>query len=191
MNNFSKGKFRLRITLFSKEKFNALKTSPKPVDLLIHLIPLDESEDKNLGICIYPEIVSTPISKVKTLNYLNRFIIKRFAVERGFDDALVLGPENRILEASFSNIFWVEKSTVFLPHSSLPYFRGTTLERTLINLSNSGYKICEGFFEVKDIPSCAYVYLCNSLKNVSCVNQVENRIFKTRNIEYLLRDAVP
>jgi len=190
INNLKKGKARLRITLFSKEtaKFDTCKSKKgssflKPVDILIHLIPIEPEEQKDLELCIYPEVVSTSLSKVKTLNYLNRFIIRKHAIERGFDDALVLGPENMVLETSFSNILWIDKTTVFLPDSSLPYFRGTTLDLVLKELSISGYTICEGFFELKDISENAFVYLCSSLKKITCVCRIEKRIFQTRKYE--------
>lgn len=193
INNLKRGKARLRITLFSNEtaKFDSCKLKNgcfppsflKPVDILIHLIPIESEEHKDLELCIYPEVVSTSLSKVKTLNYLNRFIIKKHAIERGFDDALVLGPENMVLETSFSNILWIDKTTVFLPDSSLPYFRGTTLDLVLKELSISGYRICEGFFELKDIPESAYVYLCSSLKKFICVRRIEERIFQTKRYE--------
>lgn len=187
LNNAMRGTFRLRITLFSKEKaelFFRSKNGSSPVnklktcDFLINLAPYSSIEKKSYRLCIYPDIVSTPISRIKSLNYLERFVFQKYALEHGFDDALILGPKNKILETSFANIFWIEGQKLFLPHASLPYFRGTTLGLVLTRLSPF-YKICEGFFELQDISDNANVYLCSSLKKIASVSQIESRVFET------------
>lgn len=192
INGANKGRFRLRITLFSKEKaelnFCEAKNSSKglkelkPCDLLINLYPLSTIQDKPTRLCIYPEVVSTCLSTVKSLNYLSRFIIKRYAMDRGFDDSLILGPKNKILETSFANIFWIEGRSLFIPDKNLPYFRGTTLDLVIKKLSFSGYKICEGFFELKELSDKASIFLCSSLQKIVSVSQIDNRAFDTTDL---------
>ena len=44
---------------------------------------------------------------VKSLSYASNMLAKRLAAERGFDDALLVTPHGRVLEAPTSSLFWV------------------------------------------------------------------------------------
>ena len=44
---------------------------------------------------------------VKSLSYAGNMLATRLAQERGFDEALLVTPHGRVLEAPTSSIFWV------------------------------------------------------------------------------------
>ncbi len=52
---------------------------------------------------------------VKSLSYAANMLASRLAMERGFDEALLVTPHGRVLEAPTSSIFWIEGEQVFTP----------------------------------------------------------------------------
>jgi branched-chain amino acid aminotransferase len=52
---------------------------------------------------------------VKSLSYGANMLASRLARERGFDEALLVTPHGRVLEAPTSSIFWVVGGSVFTP----------------------------------------------------------------------------
>ena len=45
---------------------------------------------------------------VKSLSYAANMLCSRMARERGFDEALLVTPHGRVLEAPTSSLFWVD-----------------------------------------------------------------------------------
>lgn len=182
-NNFEKGSYRLRITLFSKEKYSNNFSDLSSSDLLIAIYPLSKENNKSLKLCLYKEGICQPFYNIKTLNYLDRFFLKKWALEKGFDDSLVLGLKSEILEASFSNIFWIEEKRFFLPSRSLPYFKGIILDFLIKYFFSLGYEIVEGHYKISHIPKRANVYLCNSVKKIMNVSQIGNQRFDVKELD--------
>ena len=48
---------------------------------------------------------------VKSLSYAANMLASRLAREEGFDEALLVTPHGRVLEAPTSSVFWVEDET--------------------------------------------------------------------------------
>ena len=66
-----------------------------------------------LGAVTYqPSIV---LDGVKSLSYAANMMAGRLAVDRGFDEALLVTPEGAVLEAPTATLFWVEGTKVFTP----------------------------------------------------------------------------
>src|SRR5947209_17182555 len=52
---------------------------------------------------------------VKSLSYAGNMLASRLARERGADEALLVTPHGRVLEAPTSSIFWVKEEDIFTP----------------------------------------------------------------------------
>lgn len=52
---------------------------------------------------------------VKSLSYAANMLASRLARERGFDEALLVTPDGRVLEAPTSSFFWIKDGRVFTP----------------------------------------------------------------------------
>jgi branched-chain amino acid aminotransferase len=52
---------------------------------------------------------------VKSLSYAANMLASRLARERGYDEALLVTPHGRVLEAPTSSIFWVKDGEVLTP----------------------------------------------------------------------------
>jgi len=69
---------------------------------------------------------------VKSLSYAANMLASRLARERGFDEALLVTPHGRVLEAPTSSIFWVSDGELFTPplseHILASITRGLVIE---------------------------------------------------------------
>src|SRR5437588_9475634 len=80
--------------------------------LLTEPLP-DMPELVRLGSVTYsPTIV---LDGVKSLSYGANRLASRLARERGFDEAVLVTPEGRVLEAPTSSLFWVKDGEVLTP----------------------------------------------------------------------------
>lgn len=52
---------------------------------------------------------------VKSLSYAANMLARRLALEAGFDEALLVTPHGRVLEATTSSVFWVRDGGLFTP----------------------------------------------------------------------------
>jgi branched-chain amino acid aminotransferase len=71
---------------------------------------------------------------VKSLSYAANMLAGRLARERGFDEALLVTPDGRVLEAPTSSIFWVKQGELLTPplsdHILASITRGLVVEVT-------------------------------------------------------------
>ena len=58
---------------------------------------------------------TSPLARIKSLNYLDNCLARAQAAEEGFDEALVLNTRGRIVEATAANLFLVRAGRVVTP----------------------------------------------------------------------------
>ena len=69
---------------------------------------------------------------VKSLSYAGNMLASRLARERGFDEALLMTPHGRVLEAPTSSIFWVDRQgTICTPPLSEHILASITRDRVM------------------------------------------------------------
>jgi len=76
--------------------------------------PLPETSSRiRLGSITYAP--TRILDAVKSLSYAGNMLATRLAREQGFDEALLVTPHGRVLEAPTSSIFWVRDGTLLTP----------------------------------------------------------------------------
>lgn len=80
--------------------------------LLTEPLP-DSPEQVRLGSVTYSP--TRVLDGVKSLSYAANMLATRLAREHGYDEALLVTPHGRVLEAPTSSIFWVSDGEVFTP----------------------------------------------------------------------------
>lgn len=124
-------------------------------------------------VTIYPVPIATPLARLKSLSYLERLFIAQYAMERGAEDALVCSPEGFLLEASFSNIYWVVGKELFTPSEELPLLFGVALKEIIETFEESGGRVYKGRFRLEEIPADSDIFLCNSLRGALPVERID------------------
>ncbi len=109
----------------------------------------------------------------KTMNYIPNIMVKREALSRGFDDALLLNEKDEITECSASNIFIIKDNNFFTPSQTCGLLKGTTMEILIEKIS-----IKEKPLFISDIYDASYVFITNTLMGVCPVIQFEDKIFR-------------
>jgi branched-chain amino acid aminotransferase len=109
-----------------RAELEALLSEAGPVEALLRLVvtrgghrlaliePLPQHpESIRVGYVTYapPRI----LSGIKSLSYAANMLAIRLANERGFDDALLVTPHGRVLEAPTSSLFWVRGDDLLTP----------------------------------------------------------------------------
>jgi branched-chain amino acid aminotransferase len=109
----------LRIVL-TRGGHRLLLTEPRPPVL----------DRVRLGIVEYAP--SRVLDGVKSLSYGANMLCSRLARERGFDEALLVTPHGRVLEAPTSSLFWVDSAgTILTPPLSEHILASITRDRVM------------------------------------------------------------
>lgn len=100
----------------------------------------------------------SPLSRLKTLNYLDTILARQEAERRGADDALLLNTAGRLAESTVANLFVVSGGDLLTPpveDGALPGIR-----RSLILEGQGGRERSLG---LDDLLAADEAFLCNSL----------------------------
>lgn len=84
-----------------------------------------------LGFSSFRVNSKSPLTGVKSCNYLDNLLAFESAKSRGFDEAIRLNERDEITSACLANIFWVNNGRLFTPHLETGCLAGTTRELIL------------------------------------------------------------
>ncbi|MEI6729186.1 MAG: branched-chain amino acid transaminase [bacterium] len=106
--------------------------------------------------------------------YINSAMAKTEAVNRGFDEALMLDNRGYVTEASAMNIFMVKDGQIITPGSEQDILEGIT-RRSLIEVAqNLGYKVVERNISKTELLIADEVFLSGTAAKVTPIYQIEN-----------------
>lgn len=109
---------------------------------------------------------------VKSLSYAANMLASRLARERGFDEALLVTPHGRVLEAPTSSIFWIEDERVFTPpldeHILASITRGLVIE-----LTGAAERPCT----LDDLSGADEAFLASTTREVQPVAAIDSHTF--------------
>ncbi len=112
---------------------------------------------------------------VKSLSYAANMLASRLARERGFDEALLVTPHGRVLEAPTSSIFWVKGGELYTPplaeHILASITRGLVIE---VAAASEREATLEELLEADE------AFLASTTREVHPVAAIDGRTFDTR-----------
>ena len=159
----------LRLTMFD-EGYN-LSTREITYD--------DNIYNRGFNLCVSPIIRGDSIIyRHKTTNYFENIYTKKFAVDNGYDDAIFLDYNNRILECSMSNIFFIKENKIYTPHEKLPILNGTMKKRIMDLCYTLRIDITQCDIKITDIEKFDFCFLSNSLMGIMKVSRINEIKFK-------------
>lgn len=119
-----------------------------------------------------------PLLKIKSTNYLRNILIKRYAQEKGFFDAIILNEDDNITETSSANIFWIKGKYLYTPSTDCGVLEGIARRKVLEEAKNQGFIVVEGSFNLKDLKGANVVFLTNSLHGILKVDNIDPEVLK-------------
>lgn len=148
---------------------NALIVMAKPYE---HR--LLQKNKSGLDIGVYPHPRQTPLAAHKTLNYLYYYLAGKWAQQTGFDEAIILNPDNTISETNTANILLIKDKKVIKPVSAyvLPGVMESAVCERLIQW---GYEIESKNMHLHDCFKNYQVILSNALMGAVPVLSIDGK----------------
>ncbi|MGI8427881.1 MAG: aminotransferase class IV [Solirubrobacteraceae bacterium] len=124
-----------------------------------------------LGSVIYAP--TRVLDGVKSLSYAANMLASRLARERGFDEALLVTPHGRVLEAPKSSTFWVKHGELMTPPLD-DHILASITRAAVIELSGASESVCT----LPDLASADEAFLASTTREVQPVAAVDERSFE-------------
>ncbi len=187
---------RARVTLLGRtgrDMWKAKVASSRKTDLLIMTGDPRRAAQNGLSLAVSPYRVSTfsPLTGIKSLNYLDHVLSKEEARSRDFDEAVVLNERGEIVSATTANIFWAKSGTVHTPSLSTGALAGITRECVIDIAGKNFIPLVEGVYEMADLVDADEIFLTSSGLGVAPVTTFDFRRYavEPESITATIRDA--
>ena len=120
---------------------------------------------------------SSPVPRLKTLNFLECLLARDEATHAGADEALFLNTRGDLAEGSVSNLFLVEGGRVLTPSIDSGILPGITREVVLHICQREGIAASETRVATERLQEADEVFLTNSLMEVMPVSAIDDAGF--------------
>jgi branched-chain amino acid aminotransferase len=121
----------------------------------------------SMGIVTYSP--TRVLDGVKSLSYGGNMLATRLAKERGFDEALLVTPHGRVLEAPTSSFFWAQGGELFTPPLT-DHILDSITRRRLLEVVD----VTERETTPDDLRSADEAFLASSVREALPVNRIED-----------------
>jgi branched-subunit amino acid aminotransferase/4-amino-4-deoxychorismate lyase len=108
---------------------------------------------------------------VKSLSYAANMLCTRLAQERGFDEALLVTPHGRVLEAPTSSLFWVDESGVLCTPPLEDHILASITRAHILDL----VEVDERPVATDELLQAREAFLASSAREVQAVGAIEDR----------------
>ena len=112
---------------------------------------------------------------VKSLSYAANMLCTRVACERGFDEALMVTPHGRVLEAPTSSFFWVAPDGVLCTPPLDEHILASITRERLLRLID----VSERPASIEDVLEASEAFLCSTVREVQPVAAIEQHELPT------------
>jgi branched-chain amino acid aminotransferase len=110
---------------------------------------------------------------VKSLSYGANMLATRLARERGFDEALLVTPQGRVLEAPTSSIFWVTGGELFTPPLD-EHILASITRAVVIEASDAVERSCT----LEELLEADEAFLASTTREVEPISAIDERAFE-------------
>ena len=171
---------RARVILLARSGRDMWKTKipgGKKTDLLIMTGDPPKPPPNGFSLAVSPFRINTfsPISGIKTLNYLSNVLAWEEAQSRDFDEAVVLNERGEIASATTANLFWVKDGTVHTPNLNTGAIAGVTRDCVIDIAGKHFVPLLEGVYEMANLTDADEIFLTSSSVGVAPVTTFDFR----------------
>jgi len=178
VNQVNDGRARVIMLARSGRDFWKMKTpGTKKTDLLIMTGEPQKISPDGLSLAVSPYRVNTfsPLTGIKSLNYLDHVLSWEEAQSRDFDEAVVLNERGEIVSATTANLFWAKDGSVHTPALSTGALAGVTRECVLEIANKHFIPVLDGIYEMSDLTNADEIFLTSSSLGVAPVTTFDFR----------------
>jgi branched-chain amino acid aminotransferase len=109
----------------------------------------------------------------KTLSYAGNMLARRLAQERGFDEALLVTPDGRILELQTASFFYVAADGALCTPPLTGEILDSITRRVLLRLLPVEERVCMG----DDLRTCREAFAASAAREAQPVAAIEEHVF--------------
>jgi branched-chain amino acid aminotransferase len=109
---------------------------------------------------------------IKSLSYGSNMLATRLAQERGYDEALLVTPHGRVLEAPTSSLFWVKDGSVLTPPLD-DHILASITRALVIEVAGAAERACT----LPDLEAADEVFLASTILEIQPVVAVDEAVF--------------
>jgi len=135
------------------------------------------AQPATLSTAIIRRNADSPLSRLKSLNYLDNVLAREAARHVGADEALMLNTRGDIACATAANIFWVSGGRVFTPALACGVLAGVARGRVIAAAESKGAPVIEVHAPPAVLEAAQAMFLTNSLTGVREVRGLDGRAF--------------
>ena len=167
-NDLLDARIRLTISKGEVDSFSGKNTSINPTVLVTarSYTPVP-AEIYNRGfkarISSYIRCSQSPLSRLKSANYLLNVLAKTEAEAAGLDEALLLNERGHITEGSISNVFFATSHSIVTPPLESGILAGITREVVMKLVTAMEIEVVEEEVGLEDLPGFKEALLTNSM----------------------------
>lgn len=160
----------------------SIGADPNSTQFCLCLYEAPMPEPVGSALCVSPfrrPTLETMPTDVKTgALYPNNARAVRNALERGFNNALVLDMLGNVAETATSNIWMVKDGVAYTPAPNGTFLNGITRQRTLALLRDSGTTVVEKSITVAEVLGADEVFTSGNYAKVMPIVKVEGQAFQ-------------
>ncbi|MGH9933153.1 MAG: aminotransferase class IV, partial [Pyrinomonadaceae bacterium] len=121
----------------------------------------------------------SPLTGIRSLNYLEQVLSWEEAQTRDFNEAVMLNERGEIVSATMANIFWFKEGTLHTPALSAGAIAGIT-RAAIIELAGKQFiPVIEGVYEFADFTDAEEIFLTSASVGVAQVTTFDFRQYST------------
>lgn len=170
---------RARITLLSNTSSGTWMLTDEAEQKTNLLIMTGETHvaafEEGLSLTLSPHRVNThsPLTGIKSVNYLEQILSREEAKARDFDEAVRLNERGEVVSATMANIFWVTQGTLHTPTLSSGALEGTTRARIIALAEELSIPLVEGVYEMAQLSDADEIFLTSAGLGVGLVTSFD------------------
>ncbi len=117
----------------------------------------------------------SPLSGIKSLNFLGHIIARFRAKDAGADEAIILNTKGCVAEAATSNVFTVKRGVIITPSLASGILPGITRAVIIRLAKRLSLKVIEKSLSYRELLKSDEIFLTNSLAGVLPVTKVDSK----------------
>lgn len=171
---------RARVILLARSGRDVWRTKreeTRKTDLLILTGEPQRVPAMGMSLAVSPYRVNTmsPLTGIRSLNYLEQVLSWEEAQTRDFDEAVMLNERGEIVSATMANIFWFKDGTLHTPSLSTGAIAGITRAAVIELAAKQFIPVIEGVYELANLTDADEIFLTSASLGVAQVTTFDFR----------------
>lgn len=157
------------------------EATEEDIQFMIEYRPFMPQERQELRIGITRSVTKAAdmLAGLKTSSRLLYVAAAREAEKNGWDDALLLNTEGRIVESTIYNVFWIEENRIYTPPLNEGAVAGVMRRYLLEQGRAGGMELSEKVLDIGTLTRADEIFLTNAVRGVRPVSHIGNKQYPT------------